>query len=165
MHNINNYNHQLFLFPVNTVGCRYTNKGIISLECGNSQGIQVVDATVGWSSQKCRGRGTCCPSETDRRVTEDIGVKYLQNICDGRQKCDIKVITWEESDYESINYICKTTGNPIGKLALGYFSDRFIFVTLHDCNTPILLKQCFSVYLSVDQHDFCMYLAEIVDVI
>ena len=128
------------LFPVNTVGCIYTNGGSFSLQCGNSQRIHVVDASVGWSPQWCRNSNRCCPSENGKSDSESNGVKSLQDRCDGQQRCDLVVVEWDGIDYESINYICRIhNNNPVGKLTLGFLSDRFILQYIYN------YKQYFSI--------------------
>ena len=98
-----------FLFVVNRVGCIYANGGKLKLQCNNLQRIQVVTATVGQSSQACRNESRCCPSVDDYSVLEPtLDVKYLKDICDGQQTCDVRVGQLTErytTDYESVNYI------------------------------------------------------------
>ena len=83
---------------------------MMKLQCNNSERIQVVNATIGQSSQACRNKRRCCPSVDDYRYQESTQVvKYLKDRCDGQQTCDVWVRQLSEidTDYESVNYICR----------------------------------------------------------
>ena len=122
--------HFFFLFVVNRVGCIYTNGGNLTLQCNNSQRIQVVNATMGQSSLKCYNEGRCCPSVDDyHRYQESTeSVKYLKDRCDGRQTCVVLVGQLREvdTDYELVNYICRN--DPICKHPLCIFTMKTICI-------------------------------------
>ena len=100
----------------------------MTLQCNNSQRIQVVNATVGQTSLECYKERRCCPSVDDYRFQESTqDVKYLKDRCDGKQTCDVTVrqlIIKYTTEYESVNYICRN--DPIGKHTLCTFTMKTI---------------------------------------
>ena len=81
----------------------------MTLQCYNSQRIQVVNVIVGQSSKACRKWKRCCPSSHNyHRYQESTeSVKYLKDMCDGQQTCDVRVrqLRKIDTDYEYVNYI------------------------------------------------------------
>ena len=124
---IANIAFSFFLFVVNRVGCIYTNGAMMKLQCNNSQHIQVVNATIGQSSEACHNNRRCCSSVDDYRYQESTqDVKYLKDRCDGRQTCNVWVRQLSEidTDYESVNYICRN--DPTGKHTLCILTMKMI---------------------------------------
>ena len=122
---IANIAFSFFLFVVNRFGCVYTNGGNLMLQCNNSQRIQVVNATVGQSSQVCRDESRCCPSADDYQIFQK-STQYLKYRCDRRQTCDVTVrrLTGRYTDYVSVNYICKH--DPTGRHTLCILTTKMI---------------------------------------
>ena len=121
----------------------------MTLQCNNSQRIQVITVIDGLSSEECRNQSRCCPSTFIYSGQETTySKKYLKDKCDGEQRCDIRMETFTydyTTDYASVDYLCRN--DPFGKHPLCWTLDREHVITIHDGSGDIFCHRSVSDWL------------------